>query len=168
MLATSARGSMVAIPAYNEELTIGSIVARARRTPTASSLSTTALMIVPQKWPELVGAEVFGTSRRGYGSAIRDCFEIARDCDVDVLVTLDGDGQHNPDDIPQLIDEMRESGADIVIGSRFARGAKKRDDSSATGNLDEGTRSRNMPELRLRVTDSQSGFRAYSRKRFTR
>ena len=117
MLATSARGSMVAIPAYNEELTIGSIVARARRHADRVVVVDDGSDDSTAEVAELVGAEVFRhLTNEGYGSAIRDCFEIARDCDVDVLVTLDGDGQHNPDDIPQLIDEMRESGADIVIG----------------------------------------------------
>jgi len=163
--ATSAGGSMVAIPAYNEELTIGSVVARARRHADRVVVVDDGSDDGTADVAELVGAEVFRhPTNEGYGSAIRDCFEIARDCDVDVLVTLDGDGQHNPDDIPQLIDEMRESGADIVIGSRFARGLG----------------SRMIPRYRkfglkilnhattlgsgLKVTDSQSGFRAYSRK----
>jgi glycosyltransferase involved in cell wall biosynthesis len=81
-----------------------------------------------------------------------------------VLVTLDGDGQHNPDDIPQLLDEMRESGADIVIGSRFARGVKNRTipryRKFGMKVLDHAT----MLGSGLRLTDSQSGFRAYSRK----
>ena len=165
MLATSVRGSMVAIPAYNEELTIGSVVARARRYADRVVVVDDGSDDSTADVAELVGAEVFRhVTNEGYGSAIRDCFEIARDCDVDVLVTLDGDGQHNPDDIPQLIDEMRESGADIVIGSRFARGVKNRTipryRKFGMKVLDHAT----MLSSGLRLTDSQSGFRAYSRK----
>ena len=165
MLSSSVRGCMVAIPAYNEELTIGSVVARARRYADRVVVVDDGSDDSTADVAELVGAEVFRhDTNEGYGSAIRDCFEIARDCDVDVLVTLDGDGQHNPDDIPQLIDEMRESGADIVIGSRFARGVKNRTipryRKFGMKVLDHAT----MLSSGLRLTDSQSGFRAYSRK----
>jgi len=163
--ATTAHGSMVAIPAYNEELTIGSVVARARRHADRVVVVDDGSDDATAYVAELVGAEVFRhLTNEGYGSAIRDCFEIARDYDVDVLVTLDGDGQHNPDYIPQLIDEMRESGADIVIGSRFARGVKNRTipryRKFGMKVLDRAT----MVGSGLRLTDSQSGFRAYSRK----
>ena len=165
ILATSARGSMVAIPAYNEELTIGSVVARARRHVDRVVVVDDGSDDSTADVAELVGAEVFRhATNEGYGSAIHDCFEIARDCDVDVLVTLDGDGQHNPDDIPQLLDEMRESGADIVIGSRFARGVKNRTipryRKFGMKVLDHAT----MLSSGLKLSDSQSGFRAYSRK----
>ena len=165
MLGTSTHGTMVAIPAYNEELTIGSVVARARRHADRVVVIDDGSDDATAYVAELVGAEVFRhLTNEGYGSAIRDCFEIARDCDVDVLVTLDGDGQHNPDDIPQLIDEMRESGADVVIGSRFARGVKNRTipryRKLGMKILDRAT----MLSSGLRLTDSQSGFRAYSRK----
>lgn len=165
ILVTSAGGSMVAIPAYNEELTIGSVVARARRHADRVVVVDDGSDDGTADVAELVGAEVFRhPTNEGYGSAIRDCFEIARDCDVDVLVTLDGDGQHNPDDIPQLIDEMRESGADIVIGSRFARGLGSRMipryRKFGLKVLNHATRLSSG----LKVTDSQSGFRAYSRK----
>jgi len=165
MRATNAHGSMVAIPAYNEELTIGSVVARARRHADRVVVVDDGSDDGTAYVADLVGAEVFRhLTNEGYGSAIRDCFEIARDYDVDVLVTLDGDGQHNPDDIPQLIDEMRESGADIVIGSRFARGVKNRTipryRKFGMKVLDRAT----MLSSGLRLTDSQSGFRAYSRK----
>lgn len=163
--ATTAHGSMVAIPAYNEELTIGSVVARARRHADRVVVVDDGSDDATAYVAELVGAEVFRhLTNEGYGSAIRDCFKIARDYDVDVLVTLDGDGQHNPDYIPQLIDEMRESGADIVIGSRFARGMKNRTipryRKFGMKVLDRAT----MVGSGLRLTDSQSGFRAYSRK----
>jgi glycosyltransferase involved in cell wall biosynthesis len=164
-LATGTGGCMVAIPAYNEELSIGSIVARARRHADRVVVVDDGSDDGTADVAELVGAEVFRhVTNEGYGSAIRACFEIARDCDVDVLVTLDGDGQHNPDEIPQLIDEMRESGADIVIGSRFARGVKNRRipryRKFGMKVLDHAT----MLSSGLSLTDSQSGFRAYSRK----
>jgi glycosyltransferase involved in cell wall biosynthesis len=165
MLATSTGGSMVAIPAYNEELTIGSVVARARRYADRVVVVDDGSDDGTADVAELVGAEVFRhLTNEGYGSAIRDCFEIARDSDVDVLVTLDGDGQHNPDDIPQLIDEMRESGADIVIGSRFVRGVKNRTIPRYRKFGMKVLNHATTLSSGLRVTDSQSGFRAYSRK----
>jgi len=165
VLPTSPGGTMVAIPAYNEELTIGSVVARARRHADRVVVIDDGSTDATAEVAALVGAEVFRhLTNEGYGSAIRHCFEVARDCDVDVLVTIDADGQHNPDEIPQLLDEMRETGADIMIGSRFA----------------QGTSSRTIPRYRkiglkvlnhatrlssgLKLSDSQSGFRAYSSK----
>jgi glycosyltransferase involved in cell wall biosynthesis len=156
---------MVAIPAYNEELTIGSVVARARRHADRVIVIDDGSDDGTADVAELVGAEVFRHPvNEGYGSAIRDCLQIARDCDVEVLVTLDGDGQHNPDDIPQLIDEMRRSGADIVIGSRFVHGAKNR---TIPRYRKFGMKMLNHATTLssgLRLSDSQSGFRAYSRK----
>ena len=57
----------------------------------------------------------------GYGAAIRSCFNTARDLKADVVVALDTDGQHDPDQIPRLVEPIRDGVADIVVGSRFLR-----------------------------------------------
>jgi glycosyltransferase involved in cell wall biosynthesis len=99
---------------------------------------------------------------RGYGAAIRTALARGRQMRADVLVILDGDGQHNPSDIPGLIRPLIEDEADIAVGSRFLEAGMRpplyrrlglRVLTSAT-NLASGQK----------VTDSQSGFRAYSAK----
>ncbi len=156
---------MVAIPAYNEELTIGSVVARtlqyADRVVVVDDGSTDRTAEIA----DLVGAEVVRhPTNEGYGSAIRTCFELARRYDADVLVTLDGDGQHDPAYIPQLVDELQHTSADIIIGSRFTKGTPNetipRYRRFGMKVLDRAT----MVGSGLKLTDSQSGFRAYSRK----
>ena len=72
---------------------------------------------------EECGAKVF-THRvnRGYGGALKTLFAKAKEMDVDALVILDSDGQHEPSDIPLLLDPILSEQADIVIGSRFVDG----------------------------------------------
>src|SRR5665647_394239 len=110
----------IAIPAFNEEIAIGSVVLRAKRYADSIIVVDDGSDDHTVDVAESVGAEVIRhLANQGYGSAIRTCFETARQRDAGVLVTLDGDGQHNPDDIPRLLNAMQETGADIVIGSRF-------------------------------------------------
>jgi glycosyltransferase involved in cell wall biosynthesis len=107
-----------------------------------------------------LGAEVIrNRSACGYGAALSLLFERAAQIGPDIMVTLDADGQHNPDDIPILTKPILDQQADIVIGSRFlsrnraARAYRKfgislitRMTATATG---------------IKLTDAQSGFRAY-------
>ena len=98
----------------------------------------------------------------GYGAAIRSLFLKAKELDADVLVTFDADGQHRVEDISKLLEPIKNNTADIVIGSRF---------------LDDKTKIPKYREIGIKtitglsnastdvkVTDSQSGFRAYNNK----
>jgi len=68
---------------------------------------------------ESIGATVVRYERNlGYGAAITSLFEEARRIGSDVLVTLDANGQHNPDEISSLVEPILAGEADIVIGSR--------------------------------------------------
>jgi len=77
-------------------------------------------------------------------------------------VTLDGDGQHDPGEIPRLLDRLAVGDVDVVIGSRFVEGGG----SGAPGWRNNGVRliTGLVSNGELRVTDAQSGFRAYSRR----
>jgi len=77
------------------------------------------------------------------------------------MVTIDGDAQHDADEIPLLLKVMRETSADIVIGSRFLtkETARKVPKYRYIGN-----RILNVITSVEEITDTQSGFRAYSRK----
>ena len=155
---------IVAIPAFNEELTIGSVVIRAKQFANSIIVVDDGSTDCTADVAESAGAEVIRhLTNQGYGSAIRKCFETAEQRDADVLITLDADGQHDPADIPRLLDVMHQTGADIVIGSRFighAAGQKiPRYRIFGMKLLDQAT----MFGSGLKLTDSQSGFRAYSR-----
>ena len=99
---------------------------------------------------------------KGYGVAIRSLFQAAREQDADVMVTLDSDGQHDPDQIAQVIEPLKQ-GFDIVIGSRFLNSDGKqkvpRYRSFGIKTITKLTQAASYHG----ITDSQSGFRAYNK-----
>jgi glycosyltransferase involved in cell wall biosynthesis len=97
---------------------------------------------------------------QGYGRSIRTLLEEAKKRDVDILVVMDADAQHNPDEIPRLIEGIR-GGADIVIGSR----AMQENKIAGYRRLGQKVLSRMTGfASRQHLTDTESGFRAYSRR----
>jgi len=107
------------------------------------------------------GAIVITQKNQGYGAAIATLFDYARKENAQIMITLDGDGQHNPDQIPLLINVITTHNVDVVIGSRFlddttkASGYRKTGIKIITSASNYGTN--------FKVSDSQSGFRAYSK-----
>ncbi len=159
--------AIVAVPAYNEAGEIASVVEEAG--PHADRV----LVIDDGSADDTVdrareaGATVVQHDyNRGYGAALKTAFDEAARLGADSLVTIDGDGQHDPADIPVLRGALEDRTADIVIGSRFADGATT--DISPVRRF--GVRTVNvLTNLSLgyvrpgrRITDTQSGFRAYS------
>jgi glycosyltransferase involved in cell wall biosynthesis len=152
----------VGIPALNEERTIAKVIIRSKKyadnvlVVDDGSNDDTALIA------ESLGAVVLRHQRNlGKGAAMRDCFDWAKKRDADILVTLDGDGQHDPSSIPTLIESLRTTGADVVIGARTTRPTDMpRHRWLGERALDLATRVR----IGERVVDAQSGFRAYSRR----
>ena len=61
----------------------------------------------------------------GYSVAIKSCLEAGQKEGADVLVTIDGDGQHNPGDITSPVRPILDGSSDIVVSSRFNGGARK-------------------------------------------
>ena len=100
----------------------------------------------------------------GYGEAIGSCFALAKANGADVLVTLDGDGQHNPDELPQILAPILGGEADVVNGSRFLGGKTNMPRYRRFG-IDVITLLDNIGS-NVKVSDAQSGFRAYNRKAF--
>jgi glycosyltransferase involved in cell wall biosynthesis len=153
------------IPAFDEEATIAKVIVKARKHADKiivvddGSKDDTALIA------EGLGAVVVKHERNlGYGAAIRSCFSAARDLKADVLVTLDADWQHDPDQIPRLVEPVRAALADIVVGSRFL---KESDKTRAPRYRQAGIRVLTRfteAASHTQFTDAQSGFRAYSRK----
>jgi len=149
---------LVAIPAKDEELTIGSIVTLCKEHGDVlviddGSSDRTARIA------ELCGAKVLRhETNMGKAKALKAAFTYALEHNYDILVCLDADGQHNPDDIPSLLELVVNDEADFVIGSRSRRGIPK---YRVFGQkvLDVLTRFASG----VNITDSQSGFRVLNR-----
>jgi glycosyltransferase involved in cell wall biosynthesis len=101
----------------------------------------------------------------GKGAALRSFFQYAMRSGADVVVIIDGDGQHDPDDIPKLIKPILLDEADVVNGSRYVRGITKdtpRYRRFGQVFLDRVTHWGLSDDIA--ITDTQSGFRAFSMK----
>jgi glycosyltransferase involved in cell wall biosynthesis len=151
------------MPAYNEERSIVKMVLGCQKyvdrvivvddgssDATAELAASAGARVVQHEW------------NAGYGAALRTCFETAREMDAQRLVIIDADGQHDPDEIPKLLQPL-DRGVDLVIGSRFCRG---------NGQEVPTYRKVGMKVLDittnflggLSITDTQSGFRAYGKR----
>ncbi|KKH96466.1 dolichyl-phosphate mannose synthase [Methanosarcina sp. 1.H.T.1A.1] len=150
----------VILPAFNEEISIGSIVLLAKQHADRVIVVDDGSSDRTAEIAEKVGAEVIVHSpNRGKGMALKTGFTAAEGSDV--IVTMDSDGQHNPSDIPKLVAPIVEGVADMVNGSRYLNGNDKNTPAyRRVGQtiLDKAT---NMNSS-IQVTDSQSGFRAFA------
>jgi glycosyltransferase involved in cell wall biosynthesis len=156
-------GVLAAIPCYNEARFIGDIVARVKgfvpQVLVIDDGSSDGTADVARR----AGADVIRhEANKGVGEATRTAFREALARDVDVLVTLDGDGQHAPEDLPAVLGPVLQEGADVVIGSRFLYPGYKVPTYRKFG-IDVITWLLNLGS-RTRVSDAQSGYRAYSRR----
>jgi glycosyltransferase involved in cell wall biosynthesis len=109
------------IPAYNEAKNIRSLVERVKNfIPNAVVIDDGSIDDTSRE-AAVGGAKVLRLEpNRGKGLALRSGYEWARRRGFDALITLDGDGQHDPADIPRFIEKAERSGADTVLGNRFA------------------------------------------------
>lgn len=106
------------IPAYNEAEHIATVVTEAKQylpvlvVDDGSSDQTTAIA-------KENGAAVFRQEpNQGKGTAMMNGFKYALEHGYDAVITLDGDGQHDPDEIPLFISEFAENASDLIIGRR--------------------------------------------------
>jgi glycosyltransferase involved in cell wall biosynthesis len=154
---------VAAIPSYNEEIAIGSVVLRTKNHVDAVIVVDDGSSDATSSIAALAGAEIIRHDQNlGKGIAIRDAFLKAREMSADILVFLDGDGQHNPDEIPALLAPIQAGVADMVIGSRFLD-VKSSIPAYRRAGQEVLTYLTNSVS-KSKVTDSQSGFRAYSKK----
>ena len=148
------------IPAYNEEKALADVIDRTLEhvdevivVDDGSSDKTSEVAIE-------AGARVIRHSvNLGKGEALKSGFKAIGDDSI--IITIDGDGQHNPSEIPDLVRPIVEDGADLVNGSRYMNGPEENTPAyrrvgqkvlDIATNISAGTK----------VTDSQSGFRAFS------
>jgi len=153
----------IIIPAYNESSVIGQVITSAHRhgfidiivvddgshDPTAAAAATAGAMVLSHR------------INRGKGAATKTGIEAAKLLGADIIVTMDGDGQHDPADISRLVAPIAAGRADVALGTR----------SLTTPHMPRhkviSNRIANMVAWSfagLWVADSQSGFRAYSRQ----
>ena len=150
------------IPAYNEEKALADVIGKTFEhvdevivVDDGSSDKTSEVAIE-------AGARVIKHSvNLGKGEALKSGFKAVGDDSI--IITIDGDGQHNPSEIPDLVRPIIEDGADLVNGSRYMNGPEENTPAyrrvgqkvlDIASNISAGTK----------VTDSQSGFRAFSPK----
>ena len=99
----------------------------------------------------------------GYGAAIRSLFLKAKELDLDGLITMDADGQHRIEDVNSVFKPINDEVADIVIGSRFLDKKSEEMPNYRKVGIKIITKVTNL-SIKEKLTDSQSGFRAYSKK----
>ena len=102
------------------------------------------------------------TGRRGRGLAGREGFLWALDRGADYIVEMDGDGSHNPADIPRFL-AASEEGAAVVIGSRFLPGGGALGRGGVREAISRVARGYLRLVLGIRITDPTSGYRLFSR-----
>jgi glycosyltransferase involved in cell wall biosynthesis len=116
---------LVTIPVFNEEETIAEVVRGIREcTPDVDILvindgSTDNTASIVKQAGVMMLSFPFNI---GYGGAVQTGFRFAAEYGYRYVITMDGDGQHDPSSVKNLIVTAEETGADIVIGSRFLRG----------------------------------------------
>ena len=153
---------IAAIPAYNEAKHIEEIVSKTLRYVSQVIVVDDGSEDGTGERAKRAGATVLRHDRNlGKGVAINTAFKIARESNPLVMVLLDGDGQHEPGEIPLLLGPVLNNQADMVVGSRFLANnhiPKYRmlgqTVLNITTNLGSG----------VKLTDTQSGFRSFSRK----
>jgi glycosyltransferase involved in cell wall biosynthesis len=155
---------VVGIPAYNEEKNIASIILKLKKITDKIIVCNDGSSDLSGSIAEKMVAIVVNNPKNlGYGAAIRMIIIKAAELDADVLVTFDADGQHRIQDIETVLEPIIKNEADIVIGSRFL----DNNDNDVPGYRKAGIKTiTNLANVStdLKLTDAQSGFRAYSKK----
>ena len=150
------------IPCYNEEATIGSVVLRTKRYVDEVLVINDGSIDDTSQIAREAGAKVISNKiNQGKSYVIKTGFKYAIDNNFDYIVTLDGDMQHNPNEIPNILDPLYFSNVDISLGARWGDstempkwrkiGKRVLDYVTSAGNGGF-------------VTDSQCGFRAFTQK----
>ncbi len=151
------------IPAYNEGGSIGNVVRKVGdqvdKVVVINDFSSDETQLIAQ----YLGATVLNHSRNmGVGAAMQTGINYSKATKPDIVVTLDGDGQHKPEDIPRIIQPILSGDADLVLGSRFLKGTPDMPVIKFLGNKFFAYLIRFLTGIKL--TDTQTGFRALNLK----
>ena len=155
--------TIAAIPCFNEDLYIGSVVLKTKeyvdQVVVIDDGSSDKTALVAEKAGAIVTRHA---SNRGKAAAVRTAFDYARKAGCRALVLLDGDGQHDPIYIPSLVERVLDGKADMVVGSRYL-GVESSIPRYRTWGHRLLTLFANIGSG-VKLTDSQSGLRAFSAK----
>ena len=155
---------IIGIPAFNEEKNIASIITKLMGITDTVIVCNDGSSDLTSKIAEKMGAVVINHEKNlGYGGAIRSIFFKAKEMNGDVLVTFDADGQHRVEDVKTVIEPIINQEADLVIGSRFLDESEKEVPQYRKVGIKVITKITNA-SIKKQLTDSQSGFRAYSKQ----
>jgi len=155
---------VIGLPAFNEEKNIGGIIARLQELSFSVIVCNDGSSDKTGEIAKRMGTTVTSHPRNlGYGSAIRSLFKTAKELQFDVLVTFDADGQHNVSEIENVLEPIKNGEADIVIGSRFLSNNEKNIPRYRKIGIKAIT-SLTSTSTNEKLTDAQSGFRAYNKK----
>ena len=156
----------VIVPAYNEEAAVGAVV-----TVVSEEMPLACIVVVDDgshdrtaEEAEKAGATVLQLPvNLGIGGAVQAGYRYALRHDFDYAVQIDGDGQHNPDEVDRILEPIQRGDADVVVGSRWLG----RGDYVAPKGRRAGMRVLSRIVSRgtgMTLTDATSGFRAVGRR----
>ena len=152
------------IPAFNEEKNIAAIITKLADITDTIIVCNDGSLDLTSDIAERMGAFVINHEKNlGYGAAIRSIFLKAKELNGDILVTFDADGQHRIEDVEKVTKPIIDQEADLVIGSRFLDESEKEVPRYRKVGIKVITKITNS-SMKEQLTDSQSGFRAYSNK----
>ena len=155
---------IVGIPAFNEEKNIAVLIIQLKKIADKIIVCNDGSTDLTSEIAEELGATMINHKKNlGYGAAIRSIFLKSKDLDGDILVTFDADGQHRIEDINKVINPIINGESDLVIGSRFLDESAKEVPRYRKAGIKLITKITNA-SIKKQLTDSQSGFRAYSKK----
>jgi glycosyltransferase involved in cell wall biosynthesis len=157
----------VVIPAYNEGRFVGSVVLKASRYADVVVVVDDGSTDDTAEVAAAAGAIVVRhASNQGKGVALNTGFRRASEYRPEVIVTLDADGQHFPEEMDLVIQPVLQDRADIVVGSRYLQNGSRVPPHRIWGHRFFNFISNSVSGVE--VTDSQSGFRAFSPRAISR
>jgi len=156
----NSKSVVICVPAYNEEKSIARLIIDLKKYSDKIIVVDDGSSDYTSNIARALGAVVIRHEQNlGKGAALRTAFTHAITYSPDVVITMDGDGQHDPIFIPKLVEPIINKEADVVIGSRNSKKTKMPKHRKAglkvinyLSNKASGTQ----------ISDTQSGYRAYS------
>lgn len=156
---------LVLIPAYNEGLVIGSLILNVQQYADKVIVVNDGSSDNTEEIAKLADVECLSLEQNsGKAHAMMLGFERARELNYTVTVMIDGDGQHNPADIPKLVEPVLNGEADLVVGSRFLESAGVEEIPAYRKVGQKILNQATNVSSGFKCSDSQSGYRALSQK----
>jgi len=153
----------IGIPAFNEEKNIAKMIVKLKKIYDEIIVCNDGSTDLTGEIAENLGVIVINHKQNlGYGAGINSIIKKSKEIDTDILVTFDADGQHKVEDVIKVIEPIKNGDADLVIGSRFLSKTKEKIPEYRKIGINIITKVTNAG-LKKKITDSQSGFRAYSK-----